>query len=84
MLKDAPDEDIAEIIASAVEERANELRQNFSLDTLNGVDKFYVNEENESVTWAYFNPDSSAGGQLVYALLGNSRRSPYNCRKERI
>lgn len=66
MLKDAPDEDIAEIIASAVEERANELRQNFSLDTLNGVDKFYVNEENESVTWAYFNPDSSAGGQLVY------------------
>lgn len=72
MLKDAPDEDIAEIITSAVEERANELRQNLSFDTLNGVDKFYVNEENESVTWAYFNPDSSAGRsrpqgrQLVY------------------
>ncbi len=66
MLKDAPDEDIAEIIAAVVEERANELRQNFSTETLEGVDKFYVNEENESVTWAYFNPDSSAGGQLVY------------------
>lgn len=66
MLKDAPDEDIAEIIAAVVEERANELRQNFSTETLEGVDKFYVNEENESVTWAYFNPDSSAGGQIVY------------------
>ena len=36
------------------------------LDSLDGIDKFYVNKENESVTWVYFNPDSSSGGQLVY------------------
>lgn len=30
------------------------------------LDKFYVNSENESVTWAYYNPDSDAGGQLVF------------------
>lgn len=30
------------------------------------LDKFYVDKENERVTWVYFNPDSDAGGQLVY------------------
>lgn len=60
------EDDLNEIISAAVEERANELRENIPLDTLADIDKFYVNEENESVTWAYFNPDSSAGGQLVY------------------
>lgn len=30
------------------------------------IDKFYVNKDNESVTWVYFNPDSDKGGQLVY------------------
>lgn len=29
-------------------------------------DNIYVNEEAESMTWIYYNPDSSAGGQLVY------------------
>jgi len=28
-------------------------------------DKFYLNSENESLRWLYFNPDSSAGGQYV-------------------
>ena len=60
------EDDLNEIISAAVEERANELWENIPLDTLKDTDKFYVNEENESVTWAYFNPDSSAGGQLVY------------------
>ena len=64
--RDVPEDDLNEIISAAVEERANELRGDIPLDTLKDIDKFYVNEENESVTWAYFNPDSSAGGQLVY------------------
>lgn len=29
-------------------------------------DKFYVNKENQTVTWIYFNPDSEAGGQYVH------------------
>ena len=32
----------------------------------NGLEKLYVDRENEIVTHIYFNPDSSAGGQLVY------------------
>ena len=30
------------------------------------LEKFYVDKENELVTQVYYNPDSSAGGQLVY------------------
>ena len=33
------------------------------------IDKFYVSPEIEQVTWIYYNPDSSAGGQLVYNYL---------------
>ena len=33
------------------------------------VDKFYVQPEIEQVTWIYYNPDSAAGGQLVYNYL---------------
>lgn len=33
------------------------------------LDKFYVNPETEQVTWIYYNPDSSAGGQLVYTYF---------------
>ena len=36
------------------------------LELSDGIDKFYVNKENESVTWVYYNPDSDKGGQLVY------------------
>ena len=32
-------------------------------------DAFYVNREQESVTWMYFNPDSNAGGQYVTNTL---------------
>ena len=33
------------------------------------IDKFYVSPEIEQVTWIYYNPDSSAVGQLVYNYL---------------
>lgn len=33
------------------------------------VDKFYVNPEAENVTWIYYNPDSSSGGQFVYTYM---------------
>lgn len=33
------------------------------------IDKFYVSPEIEQVTWIYYNPDNSAGGQLVYNYL---------------
>ncbi len=36
------------------------------LELPDNIDKFYINKENESVTWVYFNPDSDNGGQLVY------------------
>lgn len=35
-------------------------------DIPSDLDKFYINKENETITWVYFNPDSDAGGQLVY------------------
>ncbi|MGN0619226.1 MAG: YodL domain-containing protein, partial [Ruminiclostridium sp.] len=33
------------------------------------LDKFYVNTEMENVTWIYYNPDSTAGGQFVYTYM---------------
>ena len=33
------------------------------------LDKFYVNPEAEQVKWVYYNPDSSAGGQLVTTYM---------------
>ena len=33
------------------------------------VDKFYVNSEMENVTWIYYNPDSTAGGQFVCTYM---------------
>lgn len=32
-------------------------------------DAFYINSENGSVTWMYYNPDSVAGGQYVTNIL---------------
>lgn len=32
-------------------------------------DAFYIDRENESVTWMYYNPDSNAGGQYVTNTL---------------
>ena len=32
-------------------------------------DAFFINKENESITWIYFNPDSFSGGQYVTNTL---------------
>ena len=32
-------------------------------------DAFFINKENESITWIYFNPDSVSGGQYVTNML---------------
>lgn len=32
-------------------------------------DAFFINKENESITWIYFNPDSVSGGQYVINML---------------
>ena len=32
-------------------------------------DAFFINRDNESVTWIYYNPDSVAGGQYVTNLI---------------
>lgn len=37
-----------------------------ALNIHSDLDKFYVNTENESVTWVYYNPYIDASGQLVY------------------
>ena len=42
--------------------------QNFSPKT-GYDDAFFINRENESVTWMYYNPDSNAGGQYVTNTL---------------
>ena len=33
------------------------------------IDKFYVDNNTESVTWVSYNPESSAGGQFVYTYM---------------
>ncbi len=45
---------------------AKPLPNNIKEELEKNIDKFYINKENESVTWVYFNPDSDSGGQLVY------------------
>lgn len=32
-------------------------------------DAFFINKENKSITWIYFNPDSVSGGQYVTSML---------------
>lgn len=58
--------DLLYMVSDTVDERVSELRESVPLAALKDIDKFYVNEEKQSVIWAYFNPDSSAGGQLIY------------------
>ena len=38
-------------------------------DDLNYDDAFFVHPENETVTWIYYNPDSTSGGQYVTNVL---------------
>ena len=46
----------------------NETVQDFSPKT-GYDDAFYIDRDNESVTWMYYNPDSNAGGQYVTNTL---------------
>lgn len=32
-------------------------------------DAFFIDRDNENVTWMYYNPDSNAGGQYVTSTL---------------
>lgn len=52
---------LADEIPAEIEEKVAEIMEKYG-----DSDKFYVNLESESVTGVYYNPDSSAGGQLVY------------------
>ena len=45
-----------------------EIVQDFSLIT-GYDDAFFIDRDNESVTWMYYNPDSNAGGQYVTSTL---------------
>lgn len=45
-----------------------ETKEDFRLKT-GYDDAFFINEENESITWIYFNPDSVSGGQYVTNML---------------
>lgn len=55
---------IAENTLPLIEEHTKKSERSLNIPA--DLDKFYINKESESVTWVYFNPDSSAGGQLVY------------------
>ncbi len=54
----------AEQLLSAINSAS--LSKDKTLEIPDDIDKFYVNREAERVTEVYYNPDSDAGGQLVY------------------
>ena len=37
--------------------------------TVDYNDAFFINQDNATVTWIYYNPDSAAGGQYVTNIL---------------
>ena len=49
-------------------QKDTESEQDFS-PTTGYDDAFFINRDNESVTWMYYNPDSNAGGQYVTNTL---------------
>lgn len=40
-------------------------KEDFLPQALHNEDRIFIDEENNAVTWIYFNPDSDAGGQFV-------------------
>lgn len=62
----------AQIVSRLVSENRyltnEELAEYISKYTAN-TDKFFVYEESQSITWMYYNPDSTAGGQFVTNTL---------------
>ena len=65
---------LAEIMATesdwfrVPEEKQSETEQNFAPNT-SYDDAFFLDDESQTVTWMYFNPDSNAGGQYVTNTL---------------
>ena len=62
---------ISELVSNSLyyEIREERTLEEHSDEIPTDLDKFYVNPEAEQVKWVYYNPDSSAGGQLVYTYM---------------
>lgn len=56
-------------LKSAISEIESKTLGTHSDEIPSELDKFYVNRESEQVTWVYYNPDSSSGGQFVYTYM---------------
>ena len=57
------DEEIARILPAKGSDILRLYENRFSND------RFYVNEEKGEVTWLYFNPDSTSGGQFIESIV---------------
>ena len=51
-----------------ISENSTETEQNFAPNT-NYNDAFFLDDESQTVTWMYYNPDSNSGGQYVTNIL---------------
>ena len=51
-----------------ISENSTETKQNFAPNT-NYNDAFFLDDESQTVTWMYYNPDSNSGGQYVTNTL---------------
>jgi N12 class adenine-specific DNA methylase len=51
-----------------ISENSTETEQNFAPNT-NYNDAFFLDDESQTVTWMYYNPDSNSGGQYVTNTL---------------
>ena len=51
-----------------ISENSTETEQNFALNT-SYDDAFFLDDESQTVTWMYYNPDSNSGGQYVTNTL---------------
>ena len=51
-----------------ISENSTETEQNFSPNTSYN-DAFFLDDESQTVTWMYYNPDSNSGGQYVTNIL---------------
>ena len=54
---------------TSLPEESTEISDAKTRQKTNYEDAFFINKEQESVTWMYFNPDSNAGGQYVTNTL---------------
>ena len=77
-VRENPMNDHLKVSVLPAEEKAVTGEEKAENDTENALDKspdtgyedaFFIDRENESVTWIYYNPDSNAGGQYVTNTL---------------